>query len=121
MRYRGIVIVHGVGSTRKGSYIDSFAEPLAAYVGTSLGFDNVSLDVNHEPDGGGQTWATLCLGTKGAEPEETWHIREAWWTESFRASKPQSVLFWGVIAGLTLLWSSPTNELASVMKAVYAR
>ena len=109
MRYRGIVIVHGVGSTRKGSYIDSFAEPLAAYVGTSLGFDNVSLDVNHEPDGGGQTWATLCLGTRGTETDETWHIREAWWTESFRASKPQSVLFWGVIAGLTLLWSSFKN------------
>lgn len=106
---RGIVIVHGVGESGKGDYIDSFVEPLAAYLGEAIGFDRVTVEARNAVDPSSISWATLHLHDTAGAPLEDWHIREAWWTRSFSPSSGQGVLWWGIVAGLTLLWSTFRN------------
>ena len=108
--HRGIVIVHGVGENGKGDYIDSFVEPLARFIGDALIPDNVVVEAENEPGEGPQTWATLRLRETGSvEACEEWHIREAWWAKTFRPSSGQTVLYWGVVAGLSILWGTLKN------------
>ena len=68
------------------------------------------VEAANEPDEGPQTWATLrLLETGSVEPCEEWHIREAWWAKTFRPSSGQTVLYWGVVAGLSILWGTLKN------------
>ena len=99
---RGIVIVHGVGEQGRGDYIGSFVEPLAGFVADGCGSENVSITVRNEADA--SAWATLTL--RGDARDEEWHIREAWWAKNFRPSSSKTVLFWAVIAGLTIMWAT---------------
>lgn len=99
---RGVVIVHGVGEQGKGEYIDSFVEPLASFVADACGSENVAITVRNEE--GSSSWATLHI--KGDSHDEDWHIREAWWARNFRPSASKTVLFWGILAGLTILWAT---------------
>lgn len=99
---RGIVIVHGVGEQQRGEYIGSFVEPLAGFVADSCGSENVSVTVRNEPEA--PAWATLFI--HGDRRDEEWHIREAWWARDFRPSSSKTVLFWAIIAGLTIAWAT---------------
>ncbi|MFN0146069.1 MAG: hypothetical protein ACKVT1_06130 [Dehalococcoidia bacterium] len=121
MIHRGIVIVHGVGESGKGDYIDSFVEPLARFVGDALIPDNVVVEAENEPGEGPQTWATLRLRETGSvDPSEEWHIQEAWWTKTFRPSSGQTVLYWGVVAGLSILWGTLKNIfIRNLVRAFY--
>ncbi len=99
---RGVVIVHGVGEQGRGDYIGSFVEPLASFVADGCGSENVSITVRNEADA--SAWATLNI--HGDTRDEEWHIREAWWAKNFRPSASRTVLFWAVIAGLTIMWAT---------------
>ncbi len=99
---RGVVIVHGVGEQGRGDYIGSFVEPLASFVADGCGSENVSITVRNEADA--SAWATLNI--RGDARDEEWHIREAWWAKNFRPSASRTVLFWAVIAGLTIMWAT---------------
>lgn len=99
---RGVVIVHGVGEQGRGDYIGSFVEPLASFIADGCGSENVSITVRNEADA--SAWATLSI--RGDARDEEWHIREAWWAKNFRPSASRTVLFWAVIAGLTIMWAT---------------
>ena len=99
---RGVVIVHGVGEQGKGDYIASFVEPLASFVADACGSENVAITVRNEE--GSSSWATLHI--KGDTRDEEWHVREAWWARNFKPSSSKTVLFWGILAGLTILWAT---------------
>ncbi|MEO8540549.1 MAG: hypothetical protein ABI577_12490 [bacterium] len=99
---RGVVIVHGIGDQGRGDYIGSFVEPLASFVADGAGSENVSITVRNEADA--SAWATLHI--KGDARDEEWHIREAWWAKNFHPSASKTVLFWAIIAGLTILWAT---------------
>jgi hypothetical protein len=122
MIHRGIVVVHGVGESAKGDYLDSFVEPLASFLGDALGSENVQVVARNEPDLGTTSWATLELRDAATgKAREHWHIREAWWTRTFSPSSPQTVLFWAVIAGATLLWSTFRYLLLRPFLRVFVR
>jgi hypothetical protein len=94
--------VHGVGEQGRGDYIGSFVEPLASFVADGCGSENVSIVVRNEADA--TAWATLTI--RGDDHDEEWHIREAWWAKNFRPSSSKTILFWAIIAGLTILWAT---------------
>lgn len=107
MIHRGFVVVHGVGESGKGDYLDSFVEPLASFLGDAMGFENVEVIARNVPDVAAESWATLELrDASTGTVTEHWHVREAWWSRTFAASSAQTVLFWAVVAGVTLLWST---------------
>jgi hypothetical protein len=97
-----VVIVHGVGEQGRGDYIGSFVEPLASFVANGCGSENVAITVRNEA--GASAWATLSI--RGDSRDEEWHIREAWWAKNFRPSSSKTVLFWAIIAGLTIMWAT---------------
>lgn len=99
---RGVVIVHGVGEQGRGDYIGSFVEPLASFIADGCGSENVAITVRNEADA--SAWATLSI--RGDNRDEEWHIREAWWAKNFRPSSSKTVLFWAIIAGLTIMWAT---------------
>ena len=126
--YRGIVVVHGVGEHKKGSYISGFVEELVSFLSheKALGAKNVQLSARDRSDRSDTTWATLHLRNgrpeastpeptrEQCEPEEwdeEWHIREAWWTKTFEPTKPLKVYLWGVLAGLALLRAIYRHQL----------
>ncbi|MEX2229877.1 MAG: hypothetical protein WEB13_09605 [Dehalococcoidia bacterium] len=108
--HRGIVVVHGVGDGNKGAFLDLFVEPLARFIGDAIDDRNVIVDAQNEPSVASASVATLRLRDPDAQTVvEEWHIREAWWTHTFAASSAQSVLYWGIIGGLTALWMTFRN------------
>ncbi len=109
MKHRGIVVVHGVGESPKGDYLDSFVEPFANFVADAIGSKSVTMIARNEP-GSSTTWATLSLcDADTGETEEEWHIREAWWAQSFSASGAQSVLGWAIVAGISIFVATWRN------------
>ncbi len=96
---RGVVIVHGVGEQRRADQLDTVVEPLVAFLGRSVGHQNVHLVARTHRDGSAIANATIRLMPPGAEePVEEWHIREAWWAECFRPTDSATVLGWAVRA-----------------------
>lgn len=123
MLNRGIVIVHGVGEAKKGSYIDGFVEPLATFLSKAAGFENVSVEARNPLANDATTWATLHLKDP-ANPKnsERWHIREAWWAQSFEPGGAQSVLGWGVVAAFYMLVMTLKYVLwRNILRTVHAR
>lgn len=107
---RGIVVVHGVGESGKGAYLDLFVEPLARFIGDAIGDRNVIVEARNESDVGTMSTATLLLRDPGTQTViEEWRIHEAWWARTFQPSNAQSVLYWGIIGGLAALWVTFRN------------
>jgi hypothetical protein len=97
---RGIVVVHGVGHQSRVDQLDWVVESLAAFLGRALGHDNVQLTARTSPGGDELASARIRLTLPDkTEPFEEWHIREAWWAQSFRPSNSVTVLGWAVVAG----------------------
>jgi hypothetical protein len=108
---RGVVVVHGVGSQNRADHLDLFTEPLVRFLGSAVGPENVELDVRPATETSNLAWATLHLKARPegadesapAEIVEEWHIREAWWARHFKPSASKTVLFWGFMAGISIL------------------
>ncbi|MPZ15248.1 MAG: hypothetical protein GEU73_12635 [Chloroflexi bacterium] len=97
MGRRAIVVVHGVGSQRKGESLNQVAEPLVRYLRWHMGRreedpETVRLDVDLRPDHG-PARITIRF-TLGSQTEE-WKITEAWWAERFHPSPADFVMRWG--------------------------
>ncbi len=135
--YRGIVVVHGVGEHKKGSYLSGFVEELVAFLShkDALGTRNVQLSARDRSDTTDAAWATLHLRNPPEEAptsvapgppkdapcpddswDEEWHVREAWWTRTFQPTRPRRVVLWGVLAGLALLLAIWKHQ---VVRALY--
>jgi len=99
MIQRGIVIVHGVGHQSRADQLDWVVESLVDFLGRALGHYNVQLTARTEPSTDDLASARIRLTLPGAtEPFEEWHIREAWWAQSFRPSGSATVLGWALVA-----------------------
>ena len=99
MIHRGIVVVHGVGHQSRADQLDWVVESLVAFLSGALGHNNVQLTARTEPGNDALASARIRLTLPGAtEPFEEWHIREAWWAQSFRPSGSATVLGWALVA-----------------------
>ena len=95
MRRRGIVVVHGVGSQRKGQTLNDIGEPLTQYLRYYLDPHDphvLDFEVDLRPDHGP---ANARLRFDHAGDTELWTITEAWWAESFHPAQSDAVLLWG--------------------------
>src|SRR5947209_2107939 len=97
VRHRGIVVVHGVGSQHRGDQLDTVVEPLMDFLGRALGRSNVSLLSRTRPGDDDVAAAEIHLHENDVLTE-AWHVREAWWAESFRPSATGAVLAWMLTA-----------------------
>ena len=126
---RGIVVVHGVGSQKRADHLDLFTEPFVRFLGSALGPENVELDVQPATETSGLAWATLHLkarpeGADDSAPTEVveeWHIREAWWARHFKPSASKTVLFWGLMAGITLVIATGQHLWARNIRRVLGK
>jgi hypothetical protein len=97
--HRGIVVVHGVGHQSRADQLDWVVESLVDFLSEALGHNNVQLTARTEPGNDALASARIRLTLRGAtEPFEEWHIREAWWAQSFRPSGSATVLGWALVA-----------------------
>src|SRR5687768_7039408 len=96
--HRGIVVVHGVGEQQRADQLDTVTERIVGFLNRGLGHANVRLVTRTHRDGGAIASATIHLTPpNGAEPEE-WHIREAWWAQSFKPSNKPTTVGWAMRA-----------------------
>jgi hypothetical protein len=99
VRRRGIVVVHGVGTQQREDQLDIVVEPLVEFLGQALGHGNVELVTRPHRAGERLVSATIHLrDPHSGQWIEEWHVREAWWAESFVPSSSRTVLGWAVRA-----------------------
>lgn len=119
-RYRGIVVVHGVGSQRPGEQLDAVVEPLVDFLGRALGRAHVSL-VSRTPPGEDRVGEAEIHLRDGSTLTEIWHVREAWWAQSFRPSATSAVLVWMLTAIAFHVYSSLVNGLIRPIARAFQR
>jgi hypothetical protein len=96
---RGIVVVHGVGHQSRADQLDWVVESLVDFLGKAMGHNNVQLTARTGPGDDALASARIRLTLPcTTEPFEEWHIREAWWAQSFRPSGSATVLGWALVA-----------------------
>src|SRR5215218_11497780 len=117
---RGIVVTHGVGSQRRIDQLDDVVEPLMSFLGHALGYKNVHLVARTQVSDDLLASAVIQLTPPNGAPEE-WHVREAWWAESFRSSPSATVLSWAVGAAIFHLRSTWRNVFWLNVKRVVGR
>jgi len=120
MKRRGIVVVHGIGSQNRADQLDIFTEPLVRFLGTAVGHDNIELNVKVPIETDDISWATVRI-KDGPTVLEEWHIREAWWARSFKPSGAQSVLGWGIRAGIAIAGATVQNVLLRNVRRMFGR
>lgn len=104
---RGIVVVHGVGSQGRADQLDTVVEPLVAFLGQAVGHRQVQLVARtHRADNTGVASATVHLTPPGGPPVEEWHIREAWWADSFKPTNAPTAIGWAIQAFFALIAST---------------
>jgi hypothetical protein len=91
------VVTHGVGSQRRVDQLDDVVEPLVEFLCRVLGPHNVHLEARTQTGDDLNASAIITLDLPG-DRREAWHVREAWWAESFRPSASGAVLAWAVRA-----------------------
>lgn len=97
MPRRAIVVVHGVGSQKKGETLNAIAEPLVRYLRRYLGPHALELDADLRPEHGP---ARATLRFQVGPLEEEWAMTEARWAEAFHPSPADPVMRWG----FRILW-----------------
>lgn len=121
MARRAIVVVHGVGSQKKGETLNAVVEPFIRFLhrfGEPADPNGVQIVTDLRPVDG-PARAILRFG-HGGQVEE-WCFTEAWWAEAFHANPADPVMRWGfrvlvehaysIIYGIFLrhlpFWSGP--------------
>jgi len=117
---RGIVVTHGVGSQRRIDQLDAVVEPLMTFLGRALGYTNVHLVARTQVSDDLLASAVIQLTPPNGAPEE-WHVREAWWAESFRSSPSATVLPWAVGAAVFHVRSTWQNVFVRNLGRVMGR
>jgi hypothetical protein len=117
---RGIVVTHGVGSQRRIDQLDVVVEPLMTFLGRALGYKNVHLVARTQVSDDLLASAVIQLTPPNGAPEE-WHVREAWWAESFRSSPSATVLPWAVGAAVFHVRSTWHNVFVRNLGRVIGR
>jgi hypothetical protein len=115
---RGIVVVHGVGEQRRADQLDTVVESLVGFLSRVAGHGNVHLITRTHREGGATPSATIHITPPGGKPLEEWHIREAWWAQSFKPSDTSSVLGWAMRAFFAHLASTWQNILVRNLRLV---
>ncbi|HEX2033699.1 MAG TPA: hypothetical protein VHS99_05920 [Chloroflexota bacterium] len=116
---RGIVVTHGVGSQRRGEQLDTVLEPLVAFLSRSLGQEQVRVTARTTLDEHKVADAIIYLGPPEAEqPFEEWHVREAWWAESFHPSQSGTALVWALRAAVTHVAASARSVVVTNLLAM---
>jgi hypothetical protein len=113
MPRRAVVVVHGVGSQKKGETLTTIVEPLVRYLRRYLNpQDPHALQVTAavRPDRGPAA-AELWFRHNGQE--EHWVITEAWWAQSFDSDATDPVVAWG--------WRILRDQAASVLYGILGR
>jgi hypothetical protein len=117
---RGIVVTHGVGSQRRIDQLDAVVEPLMTFLGRALGYKNVHLVARTQISDDLLASAVIQLTLPNGAPEE-WHVREAWWAESFRSSPSATVLPWAIGAAVFHVRSTWQNVFVRNVGRVMGR
>jgi hypothetical protein len=117
---RGIVVTHGVGSQRRIDQLDDVVEPLMTFLCRALGYENVHLVARTQVSDDLLASAVIHLTPPNGAPEE-WHVREAWWAESFRSSPSATVLPWAIGAAAFHLRSTWQNVFVRNVGRVLGR
>src|SRR5829696_1152221 len=117
---RGIVVTHGVGSQRRIDQLDAVVEPLMTFLGRALGYKNVHLVARTQISDDLLASAVIQLTLPNGAPEE-WHVREAWWAESFRSSPSATVLPWAIGAAVFHVRSTWQNVFVRNVGRVIGR
>jgi hypothetical protein len=96
---RGIVVVHGVGEQQRADQLDTVVEQIVAFLGRALGHGNVRLVARtHRDDNATTASATIHLTPPNGYSPEEWHVREAWWAESFKPTDKATIIGWALRA-----------------------
>ena len=96
MPVRGVIVVHGVGSHKKGQFLEAVLDPMLRFLRGSFGDANVK--IRQRPDHGHAGGTLEFL-------DERWEVREVWWGQAFHPPRAQRVLMWG----FRVLWSQARN------------
>lgn len=86
MGTRAVFLVHGVGSHKKGEWLESFLEPLLWYLQEDF---STRVRVRQRPTGTPAEATVEFL-------DERWETKEVWWQEAFYPQPARRVLLWGV-------------------------
>ena len=90
MGVRAVFLVHGVGSQKKGQFLESVLEPLQRFLRLEFR-DELRAAIDQRPPDG-PAHATIEF------LDERWEITEVWWAEAFYAQPAQRILKWGFVA-----------------------
>ena len=96
--HRCVVLVHGIGTEPRGSFLTDVAEPLTALIKNAYGPDcRVDIDTNLSPalDTGASSVTRFQTRPASADSRDlVLYFREAWWAQRFLRPTAGDVLYW---------------------------
>lgn len=86
MPVRGVIVIHGVGSHKKGEFLEAVLDPMLRFLRGNLGEPQVRF--RQRPDHGQAGGTVEFL-------DEEWRVREVWWGQAFHPQPQLRVIKWG--------------------------
>ena len=88
MPVRGVIVIHGVGSHKKGEFLEAVLDPMVRFLRASFPDEKVHARMRQRPDHGPAGGTVEFL-------DERWEVREVWWGQAFHPQPKHRVIRWG--------------------------